>query len=377
MALRMKRNSRQIVLLFEFPTLNGGERSMLQCIDRIERDEFQLFAVAPTGRLSEALQKRDVPVLPVSWRADERRCLQPEGLLALLRHFPEADLFHANSLSLGRSLGRIRARLSVPTTAHLRDIMRLRRAEIGNLNQHERLFAVSQATRDYHVGQGLSAARTFTVYNGVDCERFRPLEHRTFRLHDELQIPRDAFISLTIGQIGLRKGHDLLAAAAPLIVQHVPQVRFVVVGERNSNKQESWEFEENFRTAFARAGLSRHLHLLGYRDDVELLLPAADLLVHPAKQEPLGRVLLESAASGTAIVATSVGGTPEILVDGHSARLVTVDPSNLADGVIEMATDERLRRAYARAARDRILAVFTAEQAAERLCQQWRELLGG
>ena len=102
----------------------------------------------------------------------------------------------------------------------------------------------------------------------------------------------------------------------------------------------------------------------------------ADLLVHPAKQEPLGRVLLEAAASGLPIVATNVGGTTEIVTDGTSARLVA--PNNhvqLAGAVIGLATDKRLRDRLADAARQRVTSDFTPRAVADNLTKVWRQAL--
>ena len=129
-------------------------------------------------------------------------------------------------------------------------------------------------------------------------------------------------------------------------------------------------------TRFKRVGLGDRLHCVGYRDDVERLLNEADLLVHPAKQEPLGRVLLEAGAAGLPIVATAVGGTEEIVSDGVSARLVTPgDAERLAEAIVELAGDEVKRRRFAAAARKRIVRKFDAETAAAGLCEVWRQLL--
>ena len=181
---------------------------------------------------------------------------------------------------------------------------------------------------------------------------------------------------MTIGQIGLRKAQDVLAEAAPAIAAAVPDVHFVIVGERNSTKAESIEFERNLLARFESAGLANRFHQIGYRDDVDRLLNEADLLVHPAKQEPLGRVLLEAAASGLAIVATDVGGTTEILSDRVSARLIApADATELAQAVIELAQDPIMRKRYAEAAHQRIVRDFSAQKTGAQLGDVWRQLL--
>jgi glycosyltransferase involved in cell wall biosynthesis len=86
----------------------------------------------------------------------------------------------------------------------------------------------------------------------------------------------------------------------------------------------------------------------------------------------LGRVLLEAAASGLPIVATNVGGTPEILTDGVSARLVPPgDPTALAAAIAELASSEEIRRRFAAAAHERIATHFTIDRCARELSAEW------
>ena len=115
---------------------------------------------------------------------------------------------------------------------------------------------------------------------------------------------------------------------------------------------------------------------MGYRHDVPHLMASADFLVHAAKQEPLGRVLLEAAAAKLPIVATDVGGTREIIQNNESARLVPAgDANELAIGIWEVATDVELRKRFASTAHAGITANFTPAGAAERLLTAWQLFL--
>ncbi|MGH7127811.1 MAG: glycosyltransferase family 4 protein [Planctomycetaceae bacterium] len=166
----------------------------------------------------------------------------------------------------------------------------------------------------------------------------------------------------------------MLAEAANLLaVSRSNEMHWMLIGERHSTKPESIEFERHVLERFRTAGLGDRLHRLGYRDDVAWIMNEVDLLVHPARQEPLGRVLLEAAAAGLPIVATTVGGTEEILRDGESARLVPPDdPHSLAAAIIELHDDPHKRSRFAAAARARIETAFTIQQAADRLAAAWK-----
>lgn len=371
---------RRIALLFEYATLNGGERSMLACLDWMKQHDtrFEFVAIAPgTGYLADALLERGIRVIP--WQTGSAHSAVPsrEGAeLRLQDAVRDADpaLLHANSLAMGRLTGRVAGRLSIPTSSHLRDILKLSSAATADLNRNQRLIAVSQATRDFHTARGMDVHRVVVIRNGLNLVQFQPRPARGW-LRRELGLPEGVVLLATIGQIGLRKGQNILAAAAPEIVSSIPDAHFLMIGERSSIKAESIEYEESIRHSFDAHDLSSHLHCLGRRDDIPNLLTEIDLIVHPANQEPFGRVLLEAAACGIPVVATDVGGTSEIVVDGVTGRLVPPqNPHALAAAVTGLLVNVPLLKSMGIAARHRALTEFDVARSAESLLQEWDRL---
>jgi glycosyltransferase involved in cell wall biosynthesis len=364
----------RLLLLCEYATLNGGERSMLSTLDHVCRAGFlPKVAAPPRGSLAENLAARGIEVVPFeTHEAGQRLPLAQlrEELARLLRaHCP--DLLHANSLAMGRLSGPVAAELRVPSISHLRDILRLSPQAVADLNCHTRLLAVSHATREAHVAQGLAAGKTHVLHNGVDLEQFSPRPATGF-LHRELGLPETAPLVGTIGQISLRKGQDVLVRAAAAIASRT-DMHWLIIGERFSEKDESRRFEAALHDA-AKGPLFGRLHFLGTREDVPSLLNELTLLVHPARQEPLGRVLLEAAASGVAVIATDVGGTQEIFPqDSQSARLVPPDDVHaLGAAMLDMLNDEGVRRRLAMAARHRAEKWFNIHAAATSLVAHYR-----
>ncbi len=377
--LRGERGLLRVLLVFEFASLNGGEHSMLAVIDELHGKEVEFIAMAPNeGPLRKALESRGVSLIPFEVRDSLGQRRSREEVLAELRRklaVGGCDLVHANSLSMGRLTGAIAHDLPIPCTAHLRDILKLSRAAVRDLNGNTRLAAVSAATREFHVAQGMQPARVVTLYNGVDCQRFQPRSSQG-AIRAELGLSPEDFLVLTVGQIGLRKGQVVLGLAAPLLASRWPRIHYLLAGMRCSGKQESVDFEAAVIAGLQSVGAGNHLHLLGYREDVPELMNAADVLVHPAHQEPLGRVLLEAAASGLPIIATDVGGTKEILRDGESAMLIPpANPQALAIAIHRLAENPELRFQLAANARKRILEVFPIEAAARNLCAFWKDVL--
>jgi glycosyltransferase involved in cell wall biosynthesis len=244
-----------------------------------------------------------------------------------------------------------------------------------DLNRNRRLIAVSQATLEAHVARGMDRDRVVVIRNGVDLTQFQPRPRRGW-LRRELHVDESAMLIATIGQIGLRKGQDVLAMAAPEIIDRVSTAHFLMIGERTSTKLESVQFEQSIHQSFADTGLSRHLHLLGYRDDVSRLLSEVDLIVHPANQEPFGRVLLEAAASGVPVVATRVGGTEEIVVDGVTGILVPPrNPAELAKAVIHLLNDPLRRQTMSDAANAHAVRNFEITRCAQQLSEDWQRMI--
>ena len=304
---------------------------------------------------------------------------------------------------MGRLSGPVAAHLGLPSLSHLRDIIRLSAQAVADLNCHKRLLAVSHATRTFHVAGGLSAEKIHVLYNGVDLDEFCP-RPPTGYLHRELGLPPESPLVGTIGQIGLRKGQDVLLHAAARIAHRAGDVHYVIVGQRNSEKEESRRFEQGYMTRCRRVpcphlswaclnrrrpphahderghgtdGLAHRVHFLGVRDDVSRLLNELTLLVHPARQEPLGRVLLEAAAAGLAIIATPAGGTPEIFPpEQNAARLVPPDdPGAVADAILELLGDPVVRNRLGIAARRRVEEQFDIRVSVGNLLRQYEDLV--
>lgn len=368
-----------ILLLFEYGTLNGGEWSLLSMLEVLGQDSLAFIAAAPAeGRLVTQLERLGIETLPLDLRDGGGQKKSPDQVNAHLQELISKvapDLVHANSLSMGRMLGRIAATLPMPCTTHLRDIIKLNRAAIDDLNKLDGLIAVSRATRQFHVGQGMDADKVQVIYNGVDTERFKP-QARTLALRQSLGLSDSDLMIVNIGQICLRKGQTLLAQAAVALAKTFPLAHYVFVGERYSQKQESVDYENRLVQIFQDAGIEDRLHKIGFRSDIPQILSEADLLVHTAHQEPLGRVLLEAAACAKPIIATDVGGTAEILSHEQSALLIPSDDLEALCAALRQALSEKsFRQSMGETARRTTLERFSLPNAVENIRVFWNSCL--
>ncbi len=368
----------RVLVLCEYESLNGGERSLLEAVRRL-LDQLEILVAAPArGPLSDALRRCGIGHIPLQLRDAAGRRLPRAELrqeLAGLVRTERPDIVHANSLSMSRLAGPVLRNVGVPSIGHLRDIIRISRASAADLNCHTRLLAVSEATRGWYAQLGVSESKIQIAYNGVDLDRFRPRPGQD-ALRRSLGLPTSTRLVTSIGQLGMRKGVDIYVQAAAHLAEMHQNVHFVFVGQRYSQKGEAVEYERQVLRSAQAGALAGRFHFLGVREDIHLVLNESTIYVHAARQEPLGRVLLEAGASAVPIVATRVGGTQEIFPEQlDAALLVSVDSVDALAAAIDscLRDPERCRR-MAQRARDRIASRFDAAQAASQLNGWYRSL---
>ena len=244
--------------------------------------------------------------------------------------------------------------------------MKLSKKAISDLNQIDRLVVVSNATRQWHIDQGIEPARVFTVYNGVNTELFRPLclnqpppSIQPNCIRSELSIPQQAPVLMFVGQIGMRKGVDILIESFFQVTAQT-DAHLLIIGQRHSQKDEAIQYHQNLVSAVDSSAHRDRVHWLGRRNDVAEIMAQATMLIHPARQEPLGRVLLEAAASGLPIVTTNVGGSAEILDCLGKAN--EADLGSLLVDIPMLPENETMSAAYRKNELNRILSIDISER---------------
>jgi len=172
-------------------------------------------------------------------------------------------------------------------------------------------------------------------------------------------LPDDTLLAVTSGRFVEQKGHGYLLEAIPEVLTNHPNLRFLWLG--------SGPLENTLRERTGYLGLSSQVVLAGMLDSVEMPLAGADLLVHPSVEEPFGIAVLEGMRAGLPIVASRVGGIPEV-VDEHCACLVPPrDSRSLAEGIAALAGDTERRKRMGSHARDRFLSQFRVETMYDRV----------
>ena len=230
----------------------------------------------------------------------------------------------------------------------------------------DRVLVNADAVRDWLVGCGYPPGRIRIIPNGIDTSRFPGTPGRG-RLQRELGLPPETPIVAVLSRLSPVKGLESFVEAAALVARRRPEVRFVVAGEARRLEGGVIVSDPGYRAALAeaarRAGLDGRLTFLGNRDDVPEILPDVAVSVLPSLTEGLSNTLLESLAAGRPMVATRVGGTPEVVEDGVTGLLVPPrDPAALARAVERLLADAGLRARLGEAGRRRVRDRFSMDR---------------
>lgn len=213
------------------------------------------------------------------------------------------------------------------------------------------ICAVSHDLRRHMIAEGLPASRVQVVHNGIDPgTRPTAIARSTARL--ALGIPQDAFVVGAAGRLDPVKNLPMLIRAAQILYALQPRLRVVLIGD-GPERPELERMIEALR-------LNRVVVLTGYRTDVRQLLPAFDVYTNTSVQEGVSLTILEAMAAALPVVATRVGGTPEVVVDQETGILVpSYGEMQLAAALQSIADVPRRRRAAGDAGRKRVEQHFS------------------
>lgn len=340
---------RRVALLLESDGPGGAEQMLLNLASELRLRGHGVVPVGPAegeGWLPARFRERGFE--PESYRLGwpmDPRCLA--DLTGIFRR-RDVDVVHSHEFSMavfGAAAARITGRRHVITMHGGRYYAgRWRRRAVLRwaFRASDDVVAVSAATRD-DLARTLGVERTGirVTPNGV-----HPLEGSPEPVREELGTANGELLILAVGNLYPVKGHDTLVRALARVRGSRPELRWrAAVAGRG-------EEEARLKSLAADLDVGDRIRFLGFRDDIDDLLAACDVFALPSRSEGLPLALLEAMHAGAAVVATDVGGVPEVVTAGREALLVPPDRDEaLASALIRVLEDERLRRRLGRRAR--------------------------
>lgn len=304
--------------------------------------------------------------------ADLNRTLQVRDAVRLRRLLRRADLLHTHTLAAANVLSRLASPAPVVSHLHIENPFRpatrwlLSRLDNTTARSCARLIAVSDDTRRAYERQGYPGGRIEVVYNGVELDGKAP----GGTLRTDLGIPDSTPLIGEVARLCDVKGQSELINAMP----HLPGARLVLIG---ADLEQGGAFQERLEHEADLLGVRDRVVFAGYREGAAHELGDLDVLALPSWTEGLPLVVLEAMAQGRPVVASAVGGTPELVVNGETGLLVPPRDSHaLAGAIHRLLEDPELRRRMGETARQRVAESFSADTMTRRMLEIYDEVAG-
>lgn len=332
----------------------GPEKQLIEHACRVDRERFALSVISfreqaePNGFVVRA-QALGLPTfeLPSQTAYDNARAAV--RLAALLRD-RRIDIlcahgYKANVLgrAVSKTVGRPEVVFSRGWTGESRKVRLYEKLDRWCLGYADSIVAVSKTQRDKVLSLGVSPEKVSVVYNSIDVDAVATTKRAALRR--EFGFPEDAVIVAAAGRLSPEKNFGMLLGAAQLALKKDGRLRFIVFGEGTERRA----LEERRDLG----GLRNRFLLPGFRTDLMPLIADADIFVLSSRTEGLPNVVLEACALQKPVVATSVGGTPEVVRHGLTGFLVAPDETKrMAEYIVHLAENRGLAAALGSSGRE-------------------------
>jgi len=215
-------------------------------------------------------------------------------------------------------------------------------------------ICVSNAVRSQYQVTDASASKLHVIYNSVDVASYGRVDRERFRA--ELGASQTDILLGIVSRISPLKGHDLLFRAVIPLLERFPDLRVVVVGDSDQRGEAYVRWLHSFASDSVTGS---RFTFTGWRNDVPSILRALDIVALPSLTEGLPVVLIEAQAACTAVIASRVGGIPEVILDNETGILVEPgDIGQLSDAVSRLCSSPELRSSLGEAGYRRAREVF-------------------
>ncbi len=347
---------------------DGAERLLVDVLkNRSHEFKFTVVCLVAGGELVAELENMDVPVIIF-----KRKHKLDIGLIFRLRKWlrrNNADVVHTH-LFTADSWGRLAAFLArvpcIVNTVHSTNtwktkIHRLIDRVLAKISTN--IIACSDEVAKVLIqDDGISAKHIKVVANGIDLRRFEDVSPIN------LATEPDTVNLVVIGRLHPAKGHQDLIPVIKAIKDKCSDFHFYFVGEGELRA----DIEKNIK----KQGLLDAITLMGQRQDIPAILAAIDIFVMPSKWEGLPMALLEAMAMGKTVIATRVGGIPDVITHNENGLLVDVgDGSALAENLVNAITDNSLRQRLGAAAKEMVRQHYSAETVSRKYEQIYKQTL--
>ena len=351
----------KVLQLVEDLKRGGAERVIADISLGLNRDRYDVsvWCVSKGGPVAEELQEMDVSlqILGIS------SYFNPFNILKLARWLrkEKPDIIHTHGY-FASVLGRTAAKL-IPKTILINHVHSTywdytkRNLWIEKFLSRStyKIICCSEAVRDFVTDyEKIAPSKTIVIYNGVDEKRFFHSQN-TLAARQVLGIEQGIPVVGTVSSLNPHKGHTYLLEAASKVLEVFPATEFILVGDGSMRE----ELEKKTKIL----NLFPSIKFLGIRKDIPEILAGIDIFVLPSSsREGLGISLLEAMAAKKPVVATAIGGIPEVVIYGETGILVPPEKTeDIADAIIELLKNPDKAKTMGQKGAQRVKEKFTTQ----------------
>jgi glycosyltransferase involved in cell wall biosynthesis len=347
----------------------GGQRQALFLVKVLQREGYPVhFVVQPESPLHKKASEAGVRVLPLRMKSEFdlgaifRLSREMKRRQCRLAHFHDA-----HGVAIGAAAAR---RAQVP----LRFISRrvdfpLKKSAFSHrkyTRDIDAIIAISEGVRNVLLDSGIPSSLVHVIPSGIDFSPFEEVTPRDF-LRKEFSFAPDDFLVGIVAALEDHKGHTYLIQASKILREQAPKIKIIVVGTGSL----SFVLDQQVR----ELGVEDIVFFLGFREDVPRILASLDLFVLSSHLEGLGSSLLDAMASRLPVVATQVGGIPEVVIHEETGLLVPPrNPEALAKDILMLYRDRELAARLGQNGYEVVHKKFSAEAMAAKIIDLYERL---
>ena len=355
-----------IVYITPSTRLLGARISLLRLLERLDKTRFTPYVITPRkGPICGELDKLGISWKPIrfgNWRKVKHWPRIPVAIYNIVELCREisTSLIHSNEFWSFPYAHLAAERLGIPAICHFRCSRTPDQLPPGKLRKYflhkaDHLIAISNYQKQYFTELPELQKKISIVPNGVEIKSFQIEPDKNLRR--TLGIPDSGKVIGFIGLISPHKGIEDFLYAGREILKKTGNVFFLIAGPAVSDT-----YSTKIDDIVEMYNMTDHVFRLGFRSDIPQIMKLLDLLAVPSRQEAFGRIIIEAMATGIPVVATTVGGIPEIINSMDIGRLVPPEtPDELAKILLELIDDDSLRNHLSGHALDRISTVYSLE----------------
>lgn len=362
-----------ILHMIETSGPGGAENMMIRLIDNLDKEKFHsIVCLLKDGWLNKTLQRQGVETVIIpqtrsfdyTWIKSALKCLADKKI----------DLMHSHEFAMNTYSSMLSVIKGIPcvSTVHGKNYYWekfQRKLAYRFVSRVSSMVPVSDDIRNFLVSKvGIHKKRLTVIPNGIDFNLYQNNEEKRFSFRKTLGISQDATLIGAVGNLYPVKGHTYLIQALAKIKQTHANIQLVIAGRGNelsSLQDDAKQYE-----------VIDNVHFLGFREDIPEILNAIDMFVMPSLSEGMPLSILEAMAAERPVIASRVGGIPEVIVDSQTGYLSEAkSPVDLASKISKCIDDKDATSRIIKKAKEKVIMDFSMQAMMNGYLQMYDKLL--